>query len=93
MSALSSIPGNLSPLLIVAVFLRDFIFITKDRYVYGLCAGGYDMVCGIKDISHMDTVKDTNARALHGIIPKVAKSKRKKVEVEALPIKRGRGCS
>ena len=51
------------------------------------------MVCGKKDISHMDTVKDTNARALHGIIPKVAKSRRKKVEVEALPIKRGRGCS
>ena len=51
------------------------------------------MVCEKKDISHKDTVKDTNARALHGIIPKVAKSRRKEVEEEELPIKRGRGCS
>ena len=49
------------------------------------------MVCEKKDISHKDAVKDTNPLALHGIIGKVAKSRKKEAEDEEVPIKRGRG--
>ena len=32
-------------------------------------AGGFSHKCEEKDISYKDTVKDTNPKALHGIIP------------------------
>ena len=32
-------------------------------------AGGFSQKCEEKDISYKDTVKDTNIKALHGIIP------------------------
>ena len=34
-----------------------------------LFAGGFSQNCKEKDISYKDTVKDTNPKALHGIIP------------------------